>query len=50
MEGLQLFAHPSQQKVFQYLIFHAHMLELESHNLQAVGFVQAQEDMDLSLH
>ena len=40
----------SQQKVFQYLIFHVHMLELESHNLQAVGFVQAQEDMDLSSH
>jgi hypothetical protein len=50
MEGLLLFAHPSQQKVFQYLIFHVHMLELESHNLQAVGFAQAQEDMDLSSH
>jgi hypothetical protein len=50
MEGLLLFAHPSQQKVFQYLIFHAHMLGFALPNHQVVGFVQAQEDMDLSLH
>jgi hypothetical protein len=50
MEGLQEFALPNQQKVFQFLTSHVRMLAFALHNHQVVGSVQAQEVMDLSLH